>query len=257
MGDESFCGVMECAPKKRGLRRLFHCCCRHRCKKERGLFKRHKGCDDCGWDDCGGYVSSSPWVSYGSWGSAPSFDGMPSGGEATVVVPSMAEPPVAVSVVPAPAAVAVPVVSTRTAKVATPPAPAPVAAGAPPVVRVLASGPARPLRPSTKEIEDLAASRPSAALLSRGFSNYWEGRYTAALAHFEGALVKDPSNPHTWYGKALAERAIGDRAAASDSLARAVRLQKEVHIPDAEFNFLLERLPSAEKSWVRAAHSND
>jgi tetratricopeptide (TPR) repeat protein len=160
---------------------------------------------------------------------------------------------------PAPVAKAVPAPVPASAPVAAAPAPVakavPAPAPLPPVVRVLASSVARPTRPSMEECKELAETQAPGMLLTRGFSHYWKGRYTEALAHFEGALLKDPSNPHTWYGKALAERAIGDVRAANASLDKAVHLHADSQVPEATFTFLMERLPTAEKQWVAAARS--
>jgi Flp pilus assembly protein TadD len=124
------------------------------------------------------------------------------------------------------------------------------------VVRVLASTVTRQARPSLEECKELAATEAPGLLLTRGFRHYWQGRYTEALAHFEGALFKDPSNPHTWYGKALAERALGDVRAADVSLAKAVSLHGDSQTADSVFTFLLERLPTPEKRWLAAARSH-
>lgn len=188
-------------------------------------------------------------------------------GMAESFYPTMSEPPVIASVPPAatPPAPPVRLVPTTPAPVAAapvPPAavpakPAPVAAAPaplPPVVPVLASAVSRQTRPSAEECKELAASQAAGTLVTRGFGHYWKGRYTEALAHFEGALLNDPSDPHSWYGKALAERALGDAKAAKASLDRAVSLDG-AQTPDATFTFLMERLPSAEKSWVSAARS--
>jgi hypothetical protein len=257
-----FCAAEEEAPRKcKCLHRLFGRRHNKGPKHEKATCKGHKHRHKKG--DCDGYAGGYPWGPDGSWQSFASFDGGSFHGDVSMIVPSEAEPPVVEIlgpatvqvVVPQPVAPPAPVVA---APVAAPrPAPALVAPAAQPVGRVLASAPSRQTRPSTEEIQSLASSRPSDVLLTRGFSHYWAGRYSDALAHFEGALVKDPANPQTWYGKALAERAIGERQAASASLARAVRLQREVNISDADFNFLMERLPSADKSWVSAARSGD
>jgi hypothetical protein len=242
--------------------------------RERRYKKKHR--DEC----CAGPMWCSPGMPSYSWGGGCSSCG---GGYcpscqvafADSFLPTASEPPVIASVPPAPPAPPAPTPPAQPTRIV--PTPAPVAASAPPavtpaqpakpapvaaapaplppVVRVLASGVSRPIRPSAEECKELAASQAPGVLVTRGFGHYWKGQYTEALAHFEGALLNDPSDPHSWYGKALAERALGDVKAANASLDKAVHLDGDRQTPDSTFTFLLERLPSADKSWVSAARS--
>jgi hypothetical protein len=87
----------------------------------------------------------------------------------------------------------------------------------------------------------------------RGARLYWDGQYTEALANLRAAVTLRDKDGRYWSFKALAERALGDEAASSQSVRKAAELRRQ-DLPDAEvFGLALERVQGAERRFLEAA----
>jgi hypothetical protein len=113
----------------------------------------------------------------------------------------------------------------------------------------------RSYRFSEGDVKKLAETKSPELLVGSGFSDFFEGNHGSALAHFDGSLLNDDKNPLAWYGKALAERALGDTDAALTALRHADKMLREQHLPEAKLNNLFERLASADRQWLRESRN--
>lgn len=113
----------------------------------------------------------------------------------------------------------------------------------------------RSYRVSDDEVKKLAETKSPELLVGSGFADFFEGNHGSALAHFDGSLVNDAKNPMAWYGKALAERALGDSDAALSAVRQADKMLREQHLGEAKLNNLFERLPSADRQWLRESRN--
>jgi hypothetical protein len=114
-----------------------------------------------------------------------------------------------------------------------------------------------PVRVRRKPSLDLTRLRAADApdLFYRGCREYWQRDYSEALAYLEAA-TKLADDARFWYFRALAERALGEKAESERSLARAVVLHREGK-PDGEsVGLALERVQGSLRMWIRDAQDN-
>jgi len=105
-------------------------------------------------------------------------------------------------------------------------------------------------RASESEVARLSDSATPELLLGNGITEYFDGKPGSALANFDASLAKNAKNSLAWYGKALSERALGDDSAAAAALRQADKLCREEG-QQAKLNSLIERLPTADRQWLR------
>jgi hypothetical protein len=85
-----------------------------------------------------------------------------------------------------------------------------------------------------------------------GIRLYWEGEYAESLSSLRMAVALRDADARYWSFKALAERALGQRAAAVASARKALDLRK-LDLPDPDtFGEALERVQGAERRFLNA-----
>jgi hypothetical protein len=90
-------------------------------------------------------------------------------------------------------------------------------------------------------------------LYYRGYALFFARDYAAAARNFRAASELDGNDARTWYYLALAERERGDREAANQALAQAVRLHRK-GLPKSDLiGRALERVQGPARTWLRDA----
>ena len=94
--------------------------------------------------------------------------------------------------------------------------------------------------------------RDAERLFVRASQIYWEGEYAGALSLLRKAVALRELDARYWSFKALAERALGEDAAAVASARKAAGLRK-LGLPDAgTFGLYMERVQGAERRFLNA-----
>ncbi len=86
-----------------------------------------------------------------------------------------------------------------------------------------------------------------------GLQLFYAGKPAEALARFDAAIRLDAKDARTWYYKSLCETALGEKAAATKSIDRAVELHLQGKPAAAQIGQALERIQGAPRLQFREA----
>ncbi len=85
---------------------------------------------------------------------------------------------------------------------------------------------------------------------SLGFSDYFAGAYFESLKHFDNCVALAPDEPHFWYFRALAHRAIGESDRARHDALLGAHFENDAYAARRLMNVRLSRVQGPDRSWL-------